>query len=61
MLTLLPASCATMTDSGVTETQAALCDQFKPTAWSLRDTDETIAQIKGNNAVGARICGWRAK
>lgn len=49
------ASC-TMTAGGATK--VALCDQFRPIRWSVSDTAETIAQVKGNNAVGARLCDW---
>lgn len=48
-----------MTASGVIETRSALCDQFRPVRWSSLDTPETIAQVKGNNAVGVKLCGWK--
>lgn len=51
------AGCVTQTAGGAT--RMALCDQFKPTQWSVSDTDETITQAKQNNAVGARLCGWK--
>lgn len=59
LLILALAGCAKTTDGGVTETKDALCDQFRPTPWSTKDTDGTIAAAKGNNAVGARLCGWK--
>lgn len=51
-------SCATTTGSGAIETPAAFCDVAKPIAWSARDTDGTIAQVKEHNAVGVALCGW---
>lgn len=56
---LLLTGCVT-TGSGVTETRSALCDQFRPIRWSSQDTLETIQQAKGHNAVGVKLCGWRA-
>lgn len=51
--------CVTMA-SGGTETRAALCDQFRPISWSSQDTVETVAGVKAHNAVGKRLCGWKA-
>lgn len=48
-----------MTGGGATK--AAICDQFRPVRWSSADTSDTIMQVKGNNAVGASVCGWKAK
>ncbi len=56
VLPLLLSGCVTTMGGG--ETRAALCDQFRPVSWSIKDTDETIAQSKQNNAVGVRVCGW---
>jgi hypothetical protein len=39
---------------------ASFCEIAKPIAWSARDTDSTIEQVKEHNAVGAALCGWRA-
>jgi hypothetical protein len=55
-LALTLTGCVTMAGS---ETKAALCDQFRPIAWSSRDTAETVAGVKAHNAVGKRLCGWR--
>lgn len=59
MLALLPAlaGCTTVTAGGATK--AALCDQFRPIRWSSQDTNQTIAEAKGHNAVGVKLCGWR--
>ena len=57
-IALLATGCAT---TGGGATKAALCDQFRPVRWSSADTPETIMQVKGNNAVGASVCGWKAK
>ena len=52
--------CATMTDlSAPTEAHASFCAVAKPILWSARDTDETIAEVKEHNAVGAVLCGWK--
>lgn len=56
--TLFLAGCATMT-AGNGTTGKAVCDSFRPVLWSDADSDETIRQVKANNAVGAAICGWR--
>jgi hypothetical protein len=39
----------------------AFCEQFKPIAWTVTDTDETIRQAKEHNAVGVKLCGWRGR
>lgn len=57
-LALILTGCAA-TGSGVTETRAALCDQFRPIRWSLSDTAETAAQAKAHNAVGVALCRWK--
>jgi len=41
-------------------TEASFCAIGKPIAWSSRDTDATIEQVKEHNAVGAMLCGWDA-
>lgn len=40
---------------GLQETSVA-CDAFNPVYWSHKDTQETIRQIVGNNAAGAKLC-----
>ncbi len=54
----LATGCAT---TGGGATRSAVCDQFRPVLWSKADTPDTIAQVKGNNAVGAAVCGWKAR
>lgn len=56
-LTLPLAGCVTATGSSAT--RSALCDQFRPIRWSSQDTDQTIAEAKGHNAVGVKLCGWK--
>ena len=49
-----------MTDSnGGIDAHASFCAVAKPIAWSDRDTDETIVEVKEHNAVGAALCGWK--
>lgn len=60
-LATLATGCATTTAGVATETGRALCDQFRPLAWSASDTDDTIRQAKAHNAVGVTLCGWRPK
>ncbi len=57
-LLFILSGCTTMTASGATE--ASFCQVAKPIAWSSRDTDPTIEQVKEHNAVGAALCGWHA-
>ena len=47
------ASCKT-TDTAV----ISACEQWRPVSWSQKDTRETIADVKGNNA---RRAAWCAK
>ena len=58
-LATLATGCAKTTAGVATETGRALCDVFRPIAWSARDTDETIGAVKAHNAAGARVCGWK--
>jgi len=60
-LATLATGCAATTAGVATESGRAICDQFRPIAWSARDTDETIRAAKAHNAVGVRICGWRPR
>lgn len=50
--------CATMTASAVTGSDATrvACMSFKPTYWSAKDTDQTIAQVKEHNARYQALC-----
>lgn len=66
-LTLMLAGCSTTTGFGGTDargvamTRTALdlvCVTFPPISWSMRDTPETIAQVKAHNAGWA---GWGCK
>ena len=57
-VSLLLTGCQTM---GSGETDKAYCRAFKPVAWSVRDTPETIDQTKANNAVGVALCGWKGR
>ncbi len=56
MALLMLAGCATTTGSGGTD---VFCSAARPLRWSAADSDETIRQAKGHNAVGRALCGWR--
>jgi len=43
---LLLAGCATTTGTGATDA----CAVWKPVSWSVKDTDQTIREVKSNNA-----------
>jgi len=45
--------CAKMT--GIVATNSAVCEVWKPIGWSSKDTDQTIVEVKVNNA---RRQGW---
>ena len=47
MLTLAATACAKPTAFDAT---SVVCGSFEPIAWSVEDTDETIAQVKEHNA-----------
>lgn len=49
---LLLVGCKTMTGSVGTE-----CAVWKPISWSVKDTPETIVEVKANNARHAAWCG----
>jgi len=49
--------CQTTAGSGTTG--KAVCTVLQPVRWSAGDTDETIRQVKANNAAGKVVCGWR--
>lgn len=55
MPALAIATCGQTTASGVTSNAA--CILFQPISWSGKDTDETIRQVKGHNAVYVASCG----
>ncbi|WP_164738475.1 hypothetical protein [Aquabacter cavernae] len=50
------AGCAATTGSGGRD---VFCGAAAPIRWSAADTDETIRQVKGHNAAGRALCGWR--
>jgi len=52
--------CATMTD-GADPIDRAYCTQFRPIPWSVRDTDQTIKDVKAHNAVFAALCPEEAE
>lgn len=54
LLLILP-GCATMT--GTAETNGAACNVWKPISWSVKDTDQTIAEVKVSNARRKGFCG----
>lgn len=57
MLLIFPlGGCASVI--GTKETNASVCDVWKDVSWSKKDTDQTIGEIKVNNA---RREGWCAK
>lgn len=58
-LVLLSALAGCVSPTAGSATKAALCDQFRPISWSGKDTDETIAQAKAQNAVGTKLCKWK--
>lgn len=45
--------CAKMT--GIAATNSAVCEVWKPIGWASKDTDQTIVEVKVNNA---RRQGW---
>ena len=53
LLAVIPAGCARMT--GIVGTNASVCSVWKPIGWSTKDTDQTIVEVKVNNA---RREGW---
>lgn len=60
---LILSACATTTGSGETNPlpgAETFCRVAKPISWSVRDTDETIREVKSHNAVGKALCGWTA-
>lgn len=56
LLCLAVAGCAT-DGAGL---PSVACSVFAPITYSRKhDTRETIRQIVGHNAAGAKICGWK--
>jgi hypothetical protein len=55
-LLILP-GCATTT--GSVEADAVACSAFEPIRWSLKDTDDTIRQVKEHNSVWKAVCADR--
>jgi len=51
---LILQGCATTTGSAGTEPVA--CSAFEPIRWSVKDTDETIRQVKEHNAAWRAVC-----
>lgn len=47
--------CATLT--GTKETNGSVCNVWKEVSWSKKDTDQTIQEIKVNNARREGWCG----
>jgi len=45
---LLLTGCASLT--GTRETNGAVCSVWKDVSWSKKDTDQTIKEVKVNNA-----------
>jgi hypothetical protein len=37
--------------------RAVVCRTFVPIGWSLRDTDQTIIEVKAHNAAHLKTCG----
>jgi hypothetical protein len=55
MLSILPLTgCVTLT--GTTETNASACAVWRDVSWSKKDTDQTITEIKINNARRDGFC-----
>lgn len=50
---LLTSGCMTTTGGGVTDN---VCKAWRPVTWSARDTDETIREVKANNAAWGAWC-----
>lgn len=63
MLPLLGACATTQMGSGATNTLDFYCGKartggaYHPVHWSKTDTDQTISEVKANNAVFKRLCG----
>lgn len=56
---LLLASCVTTTGTGVTDmlvSRAGMCRDWRAISWSVDDTDQTILEVKQNNAAREERC-----
>lgn len=53
--TLLVAGCTQTTGTAGTE----ICSLWRPVSWSQKDTPQTVADVKVNNARRAGYCGGR--
>ena len=56
LLTLSLAGCAKMTASNVAN-EHSTCAILAPITWSDQDTDDTIRQVRVNNAKWKELCG----
>lgn len=59
LIVLTTTSCAWMTGSVETSAPppaARFCETYEPILWSQQDTDETIRQVKRENAKWKAIC-----
>jgi len=59
LIGLTTTSCAWMTGSVETSAPppvARFCETYEPILWSTQDTDETIRQVKRENAKWKAIC-----
>lgn len=54
LLTFLLAGCATTT--ATVGTNSAACSVWPSIRWSVKDTDQTIVQVKQNNARRGSFC-----
>lgn len=57
LLAILP-GCATTTGSVAVTDAASFCAVARPILWSVRDSDDTIRQVREHNAAGVEICRW---
>ena len=60
LIGVLLSSCGTQ-QTGSLETDgqvASFCELAKPIRLSRKDTDDTIRQVEGHNAVGIKYCHW---
>ena len=44
------------TGSGATDPPDWYCEAFRPISWSSMDSEETILQVTGHNAVWVSLC-----
>jgi len=55
-LLLSLSGCASLTGIAATRPVDTSCEAFKPISWSVKDTDETIIEVKRHNAKFAALC-----